>query len=58
MSVVAGERALTSTMESMAAYRAAVERGEDGEFERRSAHDNLDAFFDHLAALIMEEQRG
>lgn len=55
MSVAAGERALVGVIESMGAYRAAVARGEDGETERRSAHDNLDAFFDHLAALVMED---
>lgn len=56
--IAAGEKALRNTMESMASYRAAVARGEDGESERKCAHDNLDAFFDHLAALIMGEWRG
>lgn len=56
--VISGELALMGTMGAMNCYRAAVARGEDGEEERKRAHDNLDAFFDHLAALIMEDRCG
>ena len=57
-SVSSGERALLKTIQAIHDYRVAVARGEDGEIERRSTHDILDAFFDHLAALIMEDHRG
>jgi hypothetical protein len=54
--MAAGVRACEKMMTAMSEYRLAIMRGDDGEQERRSAQDNLDAYLDHVAALILSEK--
>lgn len=54
--VQSGERAKEGMARAMAEFHAAcvVGKSDDLEVIRQKAHDNLDAFFDHLASLYWQ----